>query len=146
MAITTNQLLRWVQTSKDKMKVAEILIQLAGRAENNTMLQQQLKRITLPPPFDMLEYMKHSNRKGYWRRKPYWQEHPTVNQLEARLRFSEINYALYGIKGAVERQDGTRIGRLNQLVGDLMQGKKIVSTEELANRKRWKILNQIGIS
>ncbi len=107
------------------------------------MVQQVLKRITLPPPFDMLEYMKHNNRKGYWRRKPYWQEYPTVNQLEERLRFSEINYMLFGTKGTVERLDGTCIGLVNRLAGDLMQGRKIVSAEELVETKRQKVIERI---
>lgn len=126
------------------MKLAEILVELADRAENNPGLQQILKKMTLLPPFNTLEYIKPGNRKGYWARKPYWREHPTPNQLEARLRFSVINFHLYGTKGTVKRQDGTRIALVNQIAGDLMRRRKIVSAGELAERRKRKAIEKIA--
>lgn len=144
MSVTTQQLLRQIQITGNRIKLAEILIELADRAENNPGLQQILRKITLPPPFNALEYIKPGNRKGYWARKPYWREHPTANQLEARLRFSVINYHLYGTKGTVKRKDGTRIGLVNQLASDLMRRRKIVSAGELAERRKQKLIDRIA--
>lgn len=144
MSVTTQQLLRQIQTTGNRIKLAEILIELADRAENNPSLQQILKKIILLPPFNTIEYIKPGNRKGYWARKPYWREHPTANQLEARLRFSVINYHLYGTKGTVKRKDGTRIGLVNQLASDLMRRRKIVSAGELAERRKQKLIDRIA--
>lgn len=144
MPVTTKQLFRQIQTTGNRIKLAEILVELADRAENNPSLQQILKKMLLPPPFNTMEYIKPRNRKGYWARKPYWREHPTANQLEARLRFSMINYHLYGTKGTVKRQDGTRIGLANQLAGDLMRRSKIVSAEELAEKRKRKVIERIA--
>lgn len=145
MSITTYQLLRRVQTSKDRRIVAETLVELAQRAENDTMLRQILRKVTLPPPFDTLEYIKPSNRKGYWAKKPYWREHPTVNQREARLRFSRINYYLYGIKGTIVRPDGTRISQVNALAGELMKDAgKIESNGEREARKKRELIERIA--
>lgn len=146
MALANQQLLKKIQTLEDKMEIAAILVELANRAENNPMLQEMLKKIKLHPPFDVLEYIKPRNRKGFWARKPYWREHPTMPQLQARLEFSELSYSLYGLKGTVERQnsDHTRIPYNSYLVGELMRGKKFVSEEKLAARRRQKILERIA--
>lgn len=143
MATTIHQLLRRVQTTEDRIAVAEALVELAERAEHDMMLQHVLRRMIPPPPFDVFEYIKPGNRKGYWARKPYWREHPTPNQLEARMKFSKINYLLYGIKGTVERQDGTRISKISQVAGDLMKG-KFVSAKELAERRRQRVIKSIA--
>jgi len=143
MPVTTQQLLQVIQTSENKIKVAESLVELAERAENNHMLQQLLRRITPPPPFNSLEYIKPGNRKGCWAKKPYWREHPTEAQLEARLRFSEVNYFLYGTKGTVQRPDGTQTGLVNHLAGQLMRSKKTLNEKKLAERKKQKIIEKM---
>lgn len=144
MAITNQQMVQRMQTSKDTIEMAEILTEFAERAEHNVMLQESLRKIRLRPPFDRFEYRKPGNRKGFWARKPYWREHPTVPQLEARLELSETAYSLYGERGAVERPDGTRIARVPHLVGEQMRGMKFVSEDERAERKRQRIIERIA--
>lgn len=143
MAITTKQLYRQIQNSNDRMEVARILVELADRAEHNVMLREILRKTVLPPPFNVFEYIKPNNRRGYWARKPYWREYPTKAQLQVRLQFSKISYSLFGTKGTFERPDGTRIGRVNQLAGDLMRSRKIVSKEEREERKKQKAIERI---
>ncbi len=145
MPLTNLQLLKQVQTLKERIEIASILVELANRAENNPRLQEILRKIKLRPPFSVLEYIKPRNRRGYWARKPYWREHPTISQLQARLEFSEISYSLYGLKGTVKMSDRTRIPRDSYLVGELMRGKKFVSEEEIAQRRRQKSVERIAM-
>jgi hypothetical protein len=145
MVITNKQLLKQLYAQTDRMSLAAILVELAERAENNPMLQEILRKIKLPPTFDTLEYIKPGNRKGYWARKPCWREHPTVNQREARLRFSKINYSLYGIKGIIVRPDGTRISQVNALAGELMKDAgRIASNGEREARKKRELIERIA--
>lgn len=140
----SKQLLSKIQTAHDRLELAAILVTLAERAENNPMLQETLKKLELPAPYNVLEYIKPGNRRGYWGRIPYTREHPSARQLQARLNFSEINYSLFGTKGTVERPDGTRIGLVNLLAGKIMRSCKVVSEEEKANRQRQKSIERIA--
>lgn len=119
-------------------------MELADRAEHNVMLREILKKTVLPPPFNVFEYIKPKNRRGYWSRKPYWREYPTKAQLQARLQFSKISYSLFGTKGTFERADGTRIGRVNQLAGDMMRHRKIINKEEQEETKKQKAIERIA--
>lgn len=145
MPLTNQQLLKQVQTLEDRIEIAAVLVELANHAENNPRLQEILKKIKLRPPFNVLEYIKPRNRRGYWARKPYWREHPTIPQLEARLELSNISYSLYRLKGTVERPDCTHIPRNSYLVGELMRGTKFVSEEEIAQRRRQKSVERIAM-
>lgn len=133
-----------LQTTQDRIEIARVLVELAGRAERNPALQEVLRKTELPAPWNILEYVKPGNRCGYWARIPYWREHPSVAQAQARLEFSKINYSLFGTKGIVERPDGTRIGLLNQLAGELMRSRKIVSEESKADGQRQKAIERIA--
>jgi len=139
----TRYLLKQVQAPKDRMEIARVLVELAENAENNPMLQETLRKIKLPPPYDVLEYRKRGNSKGYWARIPYTREHPSEGELETRLAFSEIAYSLFGTKGVVERPDGTRIARLNYLQGEIMGGMMVVSEDEKAERQKRKAMERI---
>lgn len=139
----TRYLLKRVQAPKDRMEIAGVLVELAENAENNPMLQEVLRKIKLPPPFNVLEYRKPANKKGYWARIPHGREHPSEGELETRLIFSEIAHSLFGTKGTVKRPDGTRIGRLNHLQGELMRGMKVMSQDEKAERDRRKTVDRI---
>jgi len=118
-----------------RVDAAAALVALADEAERSPWLQEYLRRAALPPPFHIFEYVKPANRHGYWARKPFWREHPTPAQVHARLRFSKINYLLYGTEGTVERQDGTRISRISHLAGELMRGKIVTDVEKEERRK-----------
>lgn len=139
----TRYLLKQVQTPKDRMEIARVLVELAENAENNPMLQETLRKIKLPPPYDVMEYRKRGNSKGYWARIPYTREHPSEGEVETRLTFSEIAYSLFGTKGTVERQDGTRIARLNHIQGEIMRGMKVVSEDEKTEKQRQKAMDRI---
>lgn len=139
----TRYLLRQAQAPKDRMEIARVLVELAENAENNPMLQETLRKIKLPPPYDVLEYRKRENSKGFWARIPYTREHPSEGEVETRLTFSEIAYSLFGTKGTVERPDGTRIARLNQLQGEIMRGMKFVSEDEKTEKLRRKVMERI---
>lgn len=133
-----------LQSTQNRIEVASILVDLAEQAEGNPTLQDALRKTELPVPFDCVEYIKKSNCRGYWARKPYWREHPTTNQLQARLDFSEINYSLFGTRGTAKRPDGTRIGRVNYLAGDIMRGRKTVSDKEKAELQKQKTIERIS--
>jgi len=139
----TRYLLKQVQAPKDRMEIARVLVDLAENAENNPMLQETLRKIKFPAPYDVLEYRKGENSKGYWVRIPYTREHPSKGELETRLAFSEIAYSLFGTKGTVERPDGTRIARLNHLQGEVMRGMKAVSEDERAEKQKRKAMERI---
>ncbi|MBU3967578.1 MAG: hypothetical protein KKG76_09415 [Euryarchaeota archaeon] len=134
-----------LQTTRDRIGIARVLVELASRAEHNPTLQEVLAKIRLPSPFNVVEYVRPGDRrKGYWARIPYTREHPSVAQVQARLEFSKINFSLFGTKGTVERPDGTRIGRVNLIVGDLMRSQRIVSEEEKADRQKQKAIERIA--
>lgn len=139
----TRYLLKQAQAPKDRMEIARVLVELAENAENNPMLQETLRKIKLPAPYDVLEYRKRGNRKGYWVRIPHTREHPSKGELETRLTFSEVAYSLFGTRGAVERPDGTRIARLNYLQGEIMRGMKVVSEDEKTEKQRQKVMDRI---
>ena len=139
----TRYLLRQVQAPKDRMELARVLVELAENAENNPMLQETLRKIKFPPPYDVLEYRKPVNKKGYWARIPYTREHPSEVELETRLTFSEVAYSLFGTKGTVERPDGTRIARLNHIQGEIMRGMKVVSEDEKTEKQKRKAMDRI---
>ncbi len=141
--VDTRYLLRRLHISADRMEIAAILVELADRAERNTALQEILRKMQLRPPFDIFEYRKGEKRKGFWVRIPHTREHPSMSQSETRLEFSEIAYSLFGTKGTVERLDGTRIGRLNDIQGEVMRGMKFVSEDEKAERQRQKAMERI---
>lgn len=137
----TRTLLKEVQAPKDRMEFARVLVALAENAENNPMLQEILSKMKLPPPYDVLEYRRPGNKKGFWARIPYTREHPSEGELKARLAFSEIAYSMFGTKGTVERPDGTRIARLNYLQGEIMRGMNVVSGK--AEKQKQKVLERI---
>ena len=139
----TRYLLKQVQAPKDRMEIARVLVELAENAENNPMLQETLRKIKLPAPYDVMEYRKRENSKGFWARIPYTREHPSEGEVETRLVFSEIAYSLFGTKGTVERPDGTRIARLNYLQGENMRGMKVMGEAEKAERQRQKVMERI---
>ncbi|MDO8724898.1 MAG: hypothetical protein Q7J35_02385 [Candidatus Methanoperedens sp.] len=132
-----------MQTTQDRMEIARVLVEFAERAERNPTLQNTLRKMELPAPFNVIEYVKPGNRRGYWARKSYSREHPSVAQAQARLEFSEINYSLFGTKGTVERSDGTRIGRVNFIAGELMRSRKIISEEEKADRQKQRAIERL---
>lgn len=142
--VDTKYLLRRLVNSRDRTETAAILVELADRAERNPLLQEILGKMQLPPPFHIFEYRKASGKKGYWARIPYTREHPSAGELEARLTFSEIAYSLYGTRGTVERSDGTRIGLVNHLQGEIMRGMEIVSDEEKVERQKQKAIERIA--
>lgn len=128
--------------ASNRVDAAAALVTLADEAERSPYLQEYLRRVDLPPPFHIFEYVKPGNRRGYWARKPYWREHPTRAQIQARLRFSKINWLLYDTRGTVERPDGTRISKISQLAGELMKG-QIVSDEEKEERRKQKAIERL---
>ncbi len=133
-----------LQTARDRIEIARVLVELAARAERNPTLQEVLRKIELPAPYNILKYTSPGDRrKGYWGRIPYTRDFPSINQVQARLEFSKINYALFGTKGTVERPDGTRIGRVNFMAGELMRARKIVSEGERADRQRRKAIERL---
>lgn len=140
----TRHLLRMLANPVDRMETAAALVELAERAEKTPLLQEILGKIQLPPPFHIFEYRKPSGKTGYWARIPYTREHPSASQLEARLTFSMISNSLYGTKGTVERQDGTRIATVPHLVGKIMSGMEIVSEEERAERQKQRAVERIA--
>jgi hypothetical protein len=143
------QLFNRLQSAQDRIEVAAILVELAERAERNVILQEALKKVELPPPYNILKYTSPSpggRKKGYWGRVPYTHDFPSINQVQARLEFSKINYSLFGTKGTVERPDGTRIGRVNFIAGELMRSRRVVSEEEKADRQRQKAIERIAQS
>lgn len=140
-----HQLFNRLQTAQDRVEVATILVDLATRAERNTALQDVLRKIKLPSPYDVLEYTRPSSRgkKGYWGRIPRWRQYPSIAQAQARLTFSEINFSLFGTKGTVERPDGTRIGLVNFIAGEQMRSRKIVSEGEMNDRTRQRMIERL---
>lgn len=142
--VDTRYLIRRLTNSTDRMETAAILTELADRAERKPLLREILSKMQLRPPFHVFEYRKPANKKGYWARIPYNREHPSPAEIEARLTFSEIAYSLYGTRGTVERPDGTRIGLLNQSIGEMMRGMEIVSGDERVERQKQKAIERIA--
>jgi len=132
-----------LKTSEDRREIAEAMIDLADRAERSPLLQEILRKIKLRPPFEIFEYNKCYNRKGYWRRSPINPGHPTEAQAEFMLKASQVHTKHFGIKGVVERLDGTRIPLEVYLASEEMRGMKFTSDEEKEERKRNKKIERI---
>jgi hypothetical protein len=114
-----------------------MMVELADRAERNIFLQELLRKIKMPQPFDTFEYKRgNERRKGHWARRAYTRDFPTPAQLEARIQISELSHELSGTKGNVERKNDTIIARLNYIVGEELRGKRFVSDEEKEERKK----------
>lgn len=132
-----------LKTSDDRYVIAMAMLDLADRAERAPLLQEILRKIELKPPFDIFEYVKCCNRKGFWRRSPINPEHPTIAQAEFQLEASIINASLFGIKGVVDRLDGTRIPLAIHLAGERLRGRKFTSDEAKEERTREKAIERM---
>lgn len=137
------QILVQIQASKDKNETAVLMIELAEHAERNPMLQETLRKIKLKPPFDIFEYVKCYNKKGFWRRTRPNREFPSVAEAEFRLEASKINAGLFGTKGVVDMLDGTRIPLRDYIAGEMMRGRKFISDEARDERERNKTIDRI---
>lgn len=137
-AVSTEYLLnRFSRFNDDRLTTAAMMIELAERAERNVFLQELLRKIRLPYPYDVFEYKRgNAKRKGHWARWAYTRDFPTPAQLEARIQVAELSHSLFGTKGNVERDNDTTIARINYIVGEELRGKKIVSDEETEERKK----------
>lgn len=67
---------------------------------------------------------------GYFRRTP---GRESEAQLESRLRFSEIAYDLYGLKGTAEIHDGRKVQRNALRIGKKMAGRKFSMQKKPSN-------------
>lgn len=136
-AVSTEYLLnRLSKFQDDELTTISIMLELAKRSQRDLFLQELLRKIKLPPPYDVFEYRRgNEQRKGYWARRAYIRDFPTPAQLETMIRFGELSYSLYGTKGNVERHKDTTIARINYIVGEELRGKKIVGDEEKEERK-----------
>ena len=144
MALNNQQLLKQAQVSEDRETIAKGMVELAVRAEESPFLQEMLRKVKLRPPFDIFEYVKPYNRKGYWRRIRANREHPSIAEAKFRLAASIINTDLYGTKGVVERTDGTRIPLKDYLAGEMLRGRKFTSEEEKAEREKQDVIERIA--
>jgi hypothetical protein len=137
-AVSTEYLFNRLSNFKDdRLTTAAMMIELAERAERNVMLQELLRKLRMPEPFDIFEYKRgNKHRKGHWARRAYTREFPTPAQAEARLQMAELTHALFGTKGNMERDNDTTIARINYIVGEELRGKKIVSDEVKEERKK----------
>lgn len=137
-AVSTEYLLNRLSRFKDdRLTTAAMMIELAERAERNLLLQELLRKIEMPTPYDIFEYKRgNPTRKGHWAIRAYTREFPTPAQAEARLQMAELSHALTGTKGNVDRDNDTRIARINYIVGEELRGKIIVSDEEKEERKK----------
>lgn len=137
-AVSTEYLLnRLSRFRDDRLTTAAMMVELAERAERNTFLQELLRKIRMPEPFDTFEYKRgNARRKGHWARRAYTRDFPTPAQLEARIQVAELSHELYGTKGNVDRDNDTTIARINYIVGEELRGKKIVSDKEKEERKK----------
>lgn len=147
MNMQLQHLFNKIMTTQSRIEMAAILVELAERAERNLTLQEFLRKTRLPAPYNVLEYISPGGRRrGYWGRIPHTRDFPSINQVQARLEFSKINYSLFGTKGTVERPDGTRIGLVNYFAGELMRSRRVVSEEEKAGRLRQKAIERIALA
>ena len=137
-AASTEYLLnRLSRLQDDRLTIASMMVELADRAERNAFLQELLRKIKMPQPFDSFEYKRGNiRRKGHWARRAYTREFPTPAQLEARIQVAELSHSLSGTKGNVERDNDTKIARINYIVGEELRGKKLVSDDEREERKK----------
>jgi hypothetical protein len=137
-AVSTEYLLnRLSRFQDDRLTIAAIMVELADRAERNAFLQELLRKIRMPKPFDTFEYKRgNPHRKGHWAKRAYTRDFPTPAQLEARIHVAELSHSLFGTKGNMERDNDTRIARINYIVGEELRGKKIVSDEEKEEQKK----------
>jgi hypothetical protein len=136
--VSTEYLLnRLSRLQDDRLTIASMMVELADRAERNIFLQELLRKIKMPQPFDTFEYKRgNERRKGHWARRAYTRDFPTPAQLEARIQVAELSHELSGTKGNVERKNDTIIARLNYIVGEELRGKRFVSDEEKEERKK----------
>jgi hypothetical protein len=137
-SVSTEYLLnRLSRLQDDRLTIASIMVELADRAERNIFLQELLRKIKMPQPFDTFEYKRgNERRKGHWARRAYTRDFPTPAQLEARIRVAEISHELSGTKGNVERNNDTKIARINYIVGEKLRGKRFVSNAEKEEQKK----------
>lgn len=137
-AVSTEYLFNRLSRFKDdRLTTAAMMIELAERAERNVLLAELLRKINMPPPFDIFEYKRgNPTRKGHWAIRAYTREFPTPAQAEARLRVAELSHALTGTKGNVDRDNDTRIARINSIVGDQMRGMKFISDEDKEEKRK----------
>lgn len=147
-ASTEYLLNRLSRLQDDRLTVASMMVELADRAEKNIFLQELLRKIKMPQPFDTFEYKRGNvRRKGHWARRAYTRDFPTPAQLKARIQVAELSHELSGTKGNVERNNDTKIARINYIVGEEMRGKKFVSDEETAEQKKLsRIVEMSGMS
>lgn len=136
--VSTEYLLnRLSRLQDDRLTIASIMVELADRAEINPFLQELLRKIKMPQPLDTFEYKRGNlRRKGHWARRAYTRDFPTPAQLEARVQVAELSHELSGTKGNVERNNDTKIARINYIVGEELRGKKYVNNEDTEERKK----------
>lgn len=145
-----DQLFRMLQASvHNGVMIAVILVELADRAERDQMLQEILHKIIPPHPLDNLEYVrphefKGTYTKGYWRRVRYTLDMPTISMAEHRLAISKQAYSMFGIKGTVERQDGTQITRVAHIISEKFRGVRYMTEEKLAERKKRRVVERMA--
>lgn len=72
-------------------------------------------------------------KPGYFRRTPNTYKNPTAAQAEARLRFSEISYDLFGTLGTVDTFDGREIPAKAERLGREMAGQQFSREKKLSN-------------
>lgn len=128
---------RFMRLQDDRLTIAAMMIELAERAERNVFLQELLRKVRLPAPYDVFEYKRgNAKRKGHWARWAYTRDFPTPAQLEARINVAELSHSLFGTKGNIDRDNDTTIARINYIVGEELRGKKIVRDEDKEERKK----------
>ncbi len=71
-----------------------------------------------------------NGEQGFFRRTPPRQSRA---QLELRLRFSEISYGLYGLKGIAGTPDDRRVQKNALRIGEAMAGQKIGRDKKPSN-------------
>lgn len=141
----TTELITTISLSQDRIAIASAMVELAERAEKNELLQKALKKIELPPPFDIFGYRKgESGRRGGWYKKPNWMYERSPAQLYQQWKLSAIAYRLWGQKGNVVREDGTRIATINHMIGEELRGVKVISDVEKHERNRQRTIERIA--
>lgn len=67
---------------------------------------------------------------GFYRRTPFRE---SKAQLELQLRFSEISYNLFGLRGTADTPDGRRVQKNAQQVGKELAGQKFSTEKKLSH-------------
>ncbi|MDD3813259.1 MAG: hypothetical protein PHZ02_01325 [Desulfocapsaceae bacterium] len=132
-----------LKTSNDRKEIAIAMVELAEHAERSSILREILKKTKLRYPFDNFEYVKCPGRKGYWRRSPANREFPTVAQAEFRLAASKVNSSIYGMKGMVDRLDGTQVPLRDIVAGEMLRGTKFTSDKVKEERKKERTIERL---